>query len=154
LRQAYLRTMKRYIDHHANAGIAVSRKMVDALFGSPWEADSQCRLFYCGIDLKPSCTVVDPVSVRAELRIPANAFVVGYVGKFSKLKNHRYLVNIAHSPLPQVSLSRPAFVWVEAILALRDSEPGTTQGDALNLMQRTRLNIVRGMRELQSVYAA
>lgn len=39
--------------------------------------------------------------VRAELKIPANAFVIGHVGRFAPPKNHRFLANIIAEAIKQ-----------------------------------------------------
>ena len=38
---------------------------------------------------------MDPAEVRRELGIPEGAFVVGHVGRFSPVKNHTFIVDIA-----------------------------------------------------------
>jgi glycosyltransferase involved in cell wall biosynthesis len=87
--------MKRWIARHASAGLATSRQAASALFGAAWETDPRWRLLYCGIDLEPFRASADRVGVRAELGIPAGAFVVGHVGRFYEQKNHAFLVDIA-----------------------------------------------------------
>ena len=94
-RLPYLHLMKRWIDRHATVGLAASRQAASALFGAAWEADPRWRLLYYGIDLEPFRASVDRVGVRAELGIPAGAFVVGHAGRFYEQKNHAFLVDIA-----------------------------------------------------------
>jgi glycosyltransferase involved in cell wall biosynthesis len=95
LRQGYLTLMKRWISRYATVGLAASRKAAVALFGPVWEADSRWRILHYGIDLTPFRNPVAPAAVRAELGIPAEAFVMGHVGRFVKQKNHAFLVDIA-----------------------------------------------------------
>ncbi len=53
------------------------------------------RVLYYGIDLKPFRNSVDPATVRAELGIRFDAFVIGHIGRFAIQKNHTFLVDIA-----------------------------------------------------------
>jgi len=95
LRRGYLTLMKRWIARHATVGLAVSRQAAAGLFGPSWEADPRWQILYYGIDLAPFQGHVDPVTVRAELNIPGEAFVIGHVGRFLEVKNHAFLVDIA-----------------------------------------------------------
>ncbi|HEV3257599.1 MAG TPA: glycosyltransferase [Gemmataceae bacterium] len=94
-RRFYLDLMQRWIDRDSTVGLAASRQAAGALFGPHWQANSRRRLLYCGIDLAPFRTPVDPAAERAALGIPGDAFVMGHVGRFTDQKNHRFLVTIA-----------------------------------------------------------
>jgi glycosyltransferase involved in cell wall biosynthesis len=91
----YAQAMRRLITKNATVGLAASREAAGSLFGSTWQSDPRWQILYCGIDLKPFEFSVEPVTVRAELGIPADAFVIGHVGRFNDVKNHAFLVNIA-----------------------------------------------------------
>lgn len=93
--QAYFRLMGRWIHQNATLGLAASPKAASALFGRDWENDPRWRILYCGIDLKPFRDTVDPVAVRREFDLPADALVVGHVGRFYEQKNHEFLLDIA-----------------------------------------------------------
>jgi len=86
--------MKRWIDRHATVGLAASAKAAVSLFGPQWHRDPRWRVLYCGIDLAPFEHQVDSMTIRAELGIPQNAFVVGHVGRFDEQKNHAFLLDI------------------------------------------------------------
>jgi glycosyltransferase involved in cell wall biosynthesis len=94
LRQAYLRTMSRLIRRNATAGFAASLEAGKALFGSLWGVDPRWSVLRCGIDTKAFERPPRP-ELRAELGIPAEAFVIGHVGRFDEQKNHRFLIDIA-----------------------------------------------------------
>lgn len=94
IRQAYLGLSERWVRRHATLGLAVSRKAAAALFGESWEDDPRRDLFYLGVDLEPFRLQPDRERVRAELGLPADAFVVGHVGRFSEQKNHAFLIEI------------------------------------------------------------
>ena len=87
--------MKRWIDRHATVGLAASRIAGAALFGPRWSSDPRWRTLYCGIDLFPFHAPVDRPTVRAEFGLPADALVIGHVGRFHTQKNHSFLVDVA-----------------------------------------------------------
>ena len=78
---------------HATIGLACSGVAADALFGKAWRSDARLSLLYYGIDPEPFRAEANG-SVRAELGLPADAFVVGHVGRFEEQKNHRFLLEI------------------------------------------------------------
>lgn len=92
-RRLYLALMKRWIARYATVGLGVSRKAVVNLFGSNWD-DPRWRVLYCGTDLTLFRNVVNPAFVRAELGIPADALIIGHVGRFVEVKNHNFLIEI------------------------------------------------------------
>lgn len=94
-RKLYRTLTEWLIAHHATVGLGCSRNAAADLFGSAWEINPHWQLLYYGIDLKPFRDVVDGVAVRAELGIPADAFVIGHVGRFVEQKNHEFVVEIA-----------------------------------------------------------
>ncbi|MBD2387481.1 glycosyltransferase family 1 protein [Cylindrospermum sp. FACHB-282] len=91
----YLALMKKWIARHATTGLATSRIAAADLFGLSWQTDPRWQILYCGVDLKPFQTLVDPVTVRAELGIPIDALVIGHIGRFDQQKNHQFLLDIA-----------------------------------------------------------
>ncbi len=95
IRRLYFELMEQQIRANATVGLAVSRQAAEALFGSAWTIDSRWHVLYCGIDMAPFRKAVDPVSVRAQLHIPPDAFVIGHVGRFVEVKNHSFLLDIA-----------------------------------------------------------
>ena len=94
-RRLYVSATKRMVRRNATHGLAASDKAAKALFGEKWEADARCQILYCGIDLAPFAGPVDAAVVRKELGIPADAFVIGHVGRFMEQKNHTFLIDIA-----------------------------------------------------------
>lgn len=95
LRRAYLAAMKGLIQRFASMGIAVSEGAARCLFSECWESDARWIVSPLGIDLHPFAQPADREQVRSELGIPQDAFVVGHVGRFVQVKNHRFLVDIA-----------------------------------------------------------
>ncbi|PMB51365.1 glycosyltransferase [Fischerella thermalis CCMEE 5201] len=94
-RRLYLNLMKGLITRHATLGLGCSQAATIDLFGSDWKNDPRWQLLYCGIDILPFREPIDALKkIRAELGIPANAFVIGHVGRFHEQKNHRFLLEI------------------------------------------------------------
>jgi glycosyltransferase involved in cell wall biosynthesis len=93
-RRLYLRLMGRWIRRHATAGFAASRQAAAALFGAGWEADPRWRTLYYGIDLRAFTRPVDRRRVRRLLGLPADARVIGHVGRFVRQKNQAFLLEI------------------------------------------------------------
>jgi glycosyltransferase involved in cell wall biosynthesis len=94
-RRLYINLMKSWITNYATTGLANTHAAGKILFGDAWQTDPRCQIFNCGIDLTPFQTVVDPVNIRRELNLPLDAFVIGHVGRFVKVKNHRFLLEIS-----------------------------------------------------------
>lgn len=94
-RLLYRALMSHWIRKYATYGLAASAPAAAALFGPDWQSDPRFRVLYCGIDLEPFRQEVSREAVRQELGIPADAPVVGHVGRFTPQKNHAFLLDIA-----------------------------------------------------------
>jgi glycosyltransferase involved in cell wall biosynthesis len=101
LRRLYLSLGTYWARHHATLGLGCSVKAVDDLFERNWQANPQRQVLYYGIDLNPFHEPVDAVALRAELGIPADAFVIGHIGRFEVQKNHEWIVAIATALMQQ-----------------------------------------------------
>lgn len=93
-RRLYGRTMRHLISRHATLGFAASEFAADTLFPAGWASDPRFRLLLYGIDTQPFHAGPD-ASVREELGLPGDAFVVCHIGRFEEQKNHAFLVEIA-----------------------------------------------------------
>lgn len=93
-RRFYLGLMKHWIARYANFGLSCSQKAAASLFGEAWD-NLPCQVIYPARNLSPFHDCVDRVAVRAEFGIPADAFVIGHVGRFDPQKNHQFLIEIA-----------------------------------------------------------
>ncbi|MEG4519582.1 MULTISPECIES: glycosyltransferase family 1 protein [unclassified Microcoleus] len=96
-RRLYIALTKWWIARYKTIGLAASRLAAVSLFGSDWARDPRCQILYCGVDLAPFRDGVDRFYIRSELGIPADAFVIGHVGRFEEQKNHLFLLEIAAS---------------------------------------------------------
>lgn len=104
-RRMYIQTMRSLIRRHATHGLAASRLAADALFPGGWAANPRFRVLYYGIDMRPFHAAPDP-ALRAELGLPADAFVMGHTGRFDEQKNHLFLVEIAHAVMARAPRAR------------------------------------------------
>ncbi|MCX5694963.1 MAG: glycosyltransferase [Candidatus Omnitrophica bacterium] len=93
-KKRYSILMKYWINKYATTGLAASRIAAKTVFGDDWELDRRWKVFYCSIDLDPFYSSVRQSVIRTELGIPAEALVIGHVGKFREQKNHAFLIDI------------------------------------------------------------
>jgi glycosyltransferase involved in cell wall biosynthesis len=94
-RGCYRGLMKSWIGRYATHGLAASRLATVQLFGEDWSRDKRFHVVHCGINLRPFEEPVAREEVRAEFGIPADATVVGHVGRFVPAKNHGFFLDIA-----------------------------------------------------------
>jgi glycosyltransferase involved in cell wall biosynthesis len=88
-RQWYLNLMKQWIEQHATLKLACSQSAAIDLFN-----DRDYQILPYGVDLEPFQAPIDSRSIRCELGIPSDAFVIGHVGRFDYQKNHSFLLRI------------------------------------------------------------
>ncbi|OUL27224.1 glycosyltransferase family 1 protein [Nostoc sp. 106C] len=94
-RRSYIAWTKSLIPKYATIGLGASRKATAYMFGSAWEDNPRYQTLYCGLDLNSFRNPVEPTEVRTELGIPADAFVIGHVGRLVEQKNHLFMLEIA-----------------------------------------------------------
>lgn len=103
VRHLYLALSKVLISLYATTGLACSNVAAIDLFGLRWNKDSRWQLLYYGIDMNKFKEKPDSKSLRLELGIPIDAFVIGHVGRFQKQKNHRFILEIFAEVVKQES---------------------------------------------------
>ena len=91
----YVRFGRVLTRRYATAGLAASRKAAAFLFGENWRSDPRWRILYCGIDLAPFVSKTAEGPTRADLNIPAGAFVIGHTGRFTFEKNQKFILSVA-----------------------------------------------------------
>lgn len=96
LRRVAMRISQYLTNRYATAGIAVSQQAAKR-FGPHWASDPRWRILYCGIDLEPFEKEFDRRKIREELGIPADAFVVGHVGRIGYQKNLTFALEVLSS---------------------------------------------------------
>lgn len=93
-RRAYLAAMHYLIKQNTNLGIAISTLAGDSLMPK-WQKDPTWHLRPYGIETKPFDADVDSIAIRKELGLPPEALVVGHVGRFVDVKNHKFIIQVA-----------------------------------------------------------
>jgi glycosyltransferase involved in cell wall biosynthesis len=106
------------IKKYANVMLGCSKEACAELFGADWK-QKDCHVLYHGIDLNPY-HVSDRMGVRQELNVPDDAIVVGHVGRFNAVKNHKFIVEIAETVVKKNSKFR--FVLVGDGVLRKDIE--------------------------------
>jgi len=96
VRGLYLEFMSGLLRRSATAGFACTREAGAALYGSSWQSDPRWSVLPYGIDLGPF-RALPSSSLRDELGISRDSFVVGHVGRFAEVKNHSFIVSIAQA---------------------------------------------------------
>jgi len=100
-RKLYVRQMRRWLLRHATHGLAASEPAAAALFGSDWRERGLCRVMHCSVDLAPFTVAHDRDTIRDELSIPRDAWVIGQVGRMADVKNHRLTIEAFAAVLQQ-----------------------------------------------------
>ena len=100
-RKFYLWWMTRWVKKYAPEGLACSEVAARALFGADWKKDPRWSIVYCGIDLTPFKKLSRDKKLREHYGIPADAKVIGHVGRFTPPKNHEFLLEIYQEVLRQ-----------------------------------------------------
>jgi glycosyltransferase involved in cell wall biosynthesis len=83
------------IAYFSTCSLAVSSTAGRSLFGDIWGDNSCNKIFHLGIDLDKFINPSESPVSRASLAIPDDAFVVGHIGGFRPVKNHRFIIEIA-----------------------------------------------------------
>jgi glycosyltransferase involved in cell wall biosynthesis len=93
LLRRYGESVLRYgINRYSTLKLAVSQQAATSLFGGYWRNDDSCRILMCGIDFQPYAETYSPETIRAELGLSEQDWVIGSVGRFVDQKNHEFLV--------------------------------------------------------------
>jgi glycosyltransferase involved in cell wall biosynthesis len=152
-RRLYLRAMQGLLRRSATVGLAASAAAAGALFGEGWRSDPRCRILHYGIDLAPFAVKPEPTTVRAELGLPLDAFVVGHVGRFDTQKNQIALVEALPALLVQEPKARLLFVGADG-----PGSPADQRARALGVADRVvyagvRSDVARLMLSAMDVFA-
>ena len=95
IRILYLKLMRRWLKQYINMGLGNAKSSMRSLFGPAWHNQPQHKLMYCGVDLQRFRKTADINTVRAQWGIPADAPLIGHVGRLTPAKNHRFMLEIA-----------------------------------------------------------
>ncbi|MBK8913094.1 MAG: glycosyltransferase [Phycisphaerales bacterium] len=100
-RRAYHAWIRRYVLRDATAIVGCSWAALKSWFPREWATDSRMCVVRCGIDLGRFGAEADGGAVRRALGIPADAPVIGHVGRFVWQKNHLGLIEAAQRVIAQ-----------------------------------------------------
>jgi glycosyltransferase involved in cell wall biosynthesis len=96
-RKAYIAAMDVLLRNSATTALAVSESAAASLFSGQSKTGPPHHLCPLGIDLRPFAQKFDGHTLRTQLGIAPDAFVIGHVARFCAQKNHRFLIDIAQS---------------------------------------------------------
>jgi glycosyltransferase involved in cell wall biosynthesis len=104
-RRFYRLASRRLIARSATHGFGVSEAVARDLFGNSYPTDSRWHVLPCGIQLDPFREPIDRASVRNELGLPPDGFVIAQVGRLTPMKNQAFTLDLlAHLNLPHAQL--------------------------------------------------
>ena len=87
--------MKHWIRRYATWRVGVSLESAEDLFGARWQDDGRTCVIHCGLDLSKFTADEVRGQVRRSVGLPADALVIGHVGRFYPRKNHSFLLDVA-----------------------------------------------------------
>ncbi|HEY4415238.1 MAG TPA: glycosyltransferase family 4 protein [Verrucomicrobiae bacterium] len=93
-------------DHFFCSAAAMTRLYLAAGIGKP---EMFTRIF-SGFNLEPFLKAMNDLALRKQLGLPADAFVIGKIGRIFKLKGHADLLTAFAKILPQIPQARLLFV--------------------------------------------
>ncbi len=80
---------------NADIKFAPSTEAAEFMFGKNCIKKGKAVLLHNAIDLSLFCYDMDArLSIKNELSIPANAIVIGHIGRFNQQKNHTFLLDV------------------------------------------------------------
>jgi len=91
-RRAYQRLMRRWILRYSTHQVAVSRAAAEALYGR--HPEKPPKVIPYGLDFTRFRTASPSEEFREALGIPAGRKVIGHVGSFRPVKNHRFIAEV------------------------------------------------------------
>ncbi len=93
---AYHAAMRGLIKRNATHILGCSRGALASMFGKGWDSDSRMSVVRNGIALAPYAAICrrNKEDLRQELSIPNGNEILGHLGRFDEVKNHRYLIEI------------------------------------------------------------
>ena len=95
-RRVYKRSMRELIHRNATLGVGCSSQACAGLFGADWQRhDKYQRLFYgYDFDRFAVCGPGSRAAARAELGLSDDQLCIGHVGRFSRPKNHDFMIEL------------------------------------------------------------
>lgn len=94
IRRLYYWITKLLIHLFSNIHLAITHAAGKSLFIEKPECGDPYIIAPTGIDFTPFRSNRDKKTIRTELNLPEDAFIIGHIGRFAPQKNHRFLVEI------------------------------------------------------------
>ena len=85
---------KPILRHYLTGALFCSEATAVSFLGPNWKEYPWAAVEYCGVDLSPFSRHCDRGAIRVSLGIPADALVVGHLGRLAKVKNQPFLLEV------------------------------------------------------------
>jgi glycosyltransferase involved in cell wall biosynthesis len=95
IRWQYFKIMQKWINRYSTVFISISSEAGFSLFPSKWQSDPRSFIIPSGVDINLYMEGIICTDVKKEFGIPPHSKIIGHVGRFSKEKNHEFLLKIA-----------------------------------------------------------
>lgn len=92
-RLLYNKTLNLIIPKISSTVLANSKTSLNFFFKNKWQNNPKYEVIYNGINT--SQFLSEKENLRKELKIPADAFVTGHVGRYDEAKNHKTIIEVA-----------------------------------------------------------
>ncbi len=102
IRTAYTTYMRWLINKHATHIFGCSRPACEALMGKKCWSDPRVQVLHNAIDLSSFENCADREILRQEFNISKERPIIGHVGSFRTVKNHRFLIEIFEQLAPRL----------------------------------------------------
>lgn len=95
-RKAYHYIMKKLINFNSTQKLGCSKEACDYLFGKKCWDDNRVKIIKNAIDLKPfeRAALKSKEHIRKGLSLPTDVPIIGHVGRFNKVKNHTFIIEV------------------------------------------------------------
>src|ERR1039458_2575131 len=90
----YRALMRILLGHYSTALVAVSKGVMDAMWGPRWRTEPRCHVIYGGVECSADLAPRDRTGVLHEFGLPEASAVVIHVGRMGPVKNHERVLSI------------------------------------------------------------
>ena len=95
LKRTYNKLMNRMVYSYSTKILANSKSAINFFFSYRKQGDSKFKVINNGVDFNQFRKKINKTGLRQRLAIPANAFVIGHIGRLDKSKNHSTILKVA-----------------------------------------------------------
>jgi glycosyltransferase involved in cell wall biosynthesis len=124
--------MNRLVFKNATHILFNSHAAIEFFFPERFSTDTRFKVIYNGVNIEEYNLKESKESIREDLGIPINAFVVGHAGRLNKAKNHEMILKVFQH-LQQEDFK--SFL----VLCGRDTEKLVSQLETLGIKEKTLL---------------